>query len=266
MGRSSDSLIHRSIDVPIYWSKESFLLSSSSFLLPWFKVLFSLRSPFRVIDHSGITVQVSHNPLWLCNSFCWKTGNQYYQCGRICGRWVDDVSLSISSSFKETLNRFCASWGKQPLPFIPVALRQIWLLANQIEYGRTRIGTLRHLVTCFSLNCFPQRSCTFFSLLLTHKVNSSWLCLSGFCFVCWFRIKNINYATMLMLAYAPPPPPPKKAPFLRWMLGCGRYHSLHTPLHPKISNESCFWHRQPRLVTHATWISLRHETLKSVKA
>lgn len=65
------------IDPPIYWSKESFLLSSSSFLLPWFKVLFSLRSPFRVIDHSGITVQVSHNPLWLCNSFCWKTGNQY---------------------------------------------------------------------------------------------------------------------------------------------------------------------------------------------
>jgi len=149
-----------------------------------------------------------------------------YQCGRICGRCMDDVSLSISSSFKETLNRFCASWGKQPLPFIPVALRSNLTVSKTVDYGRTRIGTVRHLVTCFSLNCFPQRSwreyserhcwCTFFSLLLTHKVNSSWLCLSGFCFVCWFHIKNIKYATMLMLAYAPPqspPPPPKHAHF-----------------------------------------------------
>ena len=211
MGRSSDSLIHRSIDVPIYWSKESFLLSSSPFLLLWFKVPFSLRSPFRVIDHSGSLFRCPTIHSGFATVFAERLETSTYQCGRICGRWVDDVSLSISSSFKETLNRFCASWGKQPLPFIPVALRQIWLLANQVEYGRTRIGTLRHLVTCFSLNCFPQRSCTFFSLLLTHKVNSSWLCLSGFCFVCWFHIKNINYTTMLMLAYAPPPPPQKKS-------------------------------------------------------
>ena len=263
-----DLLIHWSTD-PLMYRSTDLRRASSSLPLPSFSYDLKFLFPSALLFGSSITVGC----LFRCPTihsgfatvFAERLETSIYQYGRICGRWVDDVSLSISSSFKETLNRFCASWGKQPLPFNPVALRQIWLLANQVEYGRTRIGTLRHLVTCFSLNCFPQRSCTFFFLLLTHKVNSSWLCLSGFCFVCWFHIKNINYTTMLMLAYAPPPPP-KKAPFLRWMLGCGRYHSLHTPLHPKISNESCFWHRQPRLVTHATWISLRHETLKSVKA
>ena len=37
-------------------------------------------------------------------------------------------------------------------------------------------------------------------------------------------------------------------------------------LHPKISNEAGFWHRQPRLVTYATWISLlrSHQALQQL--
>ena len=211
-----DLLIHWSTD-PLMYRSTDLRRASSSLPLPSFSYDLKFLFPSALLFGSSITVGC----LFRCPTihsgfatvFAERLETSIYQCGRICGRWVDDVSLSISSSFKETLNRFCASWGKQPLPFIPVALRQIWLLANQVEYGRTRIGTLRHLVTCFSLNCFPQRSCTFFFLLLTHKVNSSWLCLSGVCFVCWFHIKNINYTTMLMLAYAPPPPPQKSAIF-----------------------------------------------------
>ena len=92
-GKCWDRRIRRSIywfiDPPIHWYTDLLIwgeLPPLSLFLPspikqWFKVLFSLRSPFRVIsgwfDHSGIPVQVSHNPLWLCHSFCWKTGNQY---------------------------------------------------------------------------------------------------------------------------------------------------------------------------------------------
>ena len=73
-----DPLIHWSTDLQIYWSEESFLLSPTSFLLP-FKVFFPSALLFGLFpDDSiiGMPVQVSHNPLWLCLSFCWKTGNQ----------------------------------------------------------------------------------------------------------------------------------------------------------------------------------------------
>ena len=118
---STDPLIYRSTDMRR--ASSSLPLPSLSLLKFFFPSALLFRS-FRDDSIIGMPVQVSHNPLWLCLSFCWKTGNQYlssiYQCG---GRCIDDVSLSISSSFKETLNRFCASWGKQPLSFIPVALR-----------------------------------------------------------------------------------------------------------------------------------------------
>ena len=42
-----------------------------------------------------------------------------------------------------------------------------------------------------------------------------------------------------------------------WNRGiCGDIHRLHTYLHPKISNEAGFRHRQLTLVMYMTWISL----------
>ena len=135
-----DLLIHWSTD-PLMYRSTDLRRASSSLPLPSFSHDLKFFFPSALLFGSSITVGL----LFRCPTihsgfatvFAERLETSIYQCGRICGRWVDDVSLSISSSFKETLNRFCASWGKQPLPFIPVALRQIWLLANQVEYGRT---------------------------------------------------------------------------------------------------------------------------------
>ena len=47
---------------------------------------------------------------------------------------------------------------------------------------------------------------------------------------------------------------------MRW------YTYIHTYLHPKISNEAGLEHRQSRLVTYATWISLlwSHQALQQI--
>ena len=135
-----DLLIHWSTD-PLMYRSTDLRRAYSSLPLPSFSHDLKFFFPSALLFGSSITVGL----LFRCPTihsgfatvFAERLETSIYQCGRICGWWVDDVSLSISSSFKETLNRFCASWGKQPLPFIPVALRQIWLLANQVEYGRT---------------------------------------------------------------------------------------------------------------------------------
>ena len=140
-GKCCDRWIRRSIywfvDPPIHWYTDLliwgelprlflFLPSPMIYKSSFFPLLFgSFRDDFLFGSFRDDSITVGC--LFRCPTihsgfatvFAERLETSIYQCGQC----VDDVSLPISSSFKETLNRFCASWGKQPFPFIPVALR-----------------------------------------------------------------------------------------------------------------------------------------------